>query len=520
MLKGFEELIKLGRRFIRTVNDKVGGARAPVSAYECRLKGQLKAKEPLVGTLVAKRYFLLSILGKGGMSVVYKAKDRLKRRILAVKTLRYQWADDGLTVKRFQREAQALSLLRHPAIVGIYDYGETRSGQPFFVMDHLTGSSLAEVLKAQTFLPVKRVRQIFRQVFDAVHHAHNAGLVHRDLKPGNIMLVESDSQGDVVKIVDFGIAKLQQEAQKLTRLGEVWGSPVYMSPEQCQGSTLDKRSDVYSLGVCLFESLSGQLPFFGKNYFETMTMQINEPPPSIRQVRPDLLFNEELDLVLSKALAKDPEQRFQSVKDFKIQMEEAIEKLLPSSKNKRTLEVVVRKPGSAMRNSQTAQAAPQSTSIASNSNMSALAKISHAALQKISSARNPRQSNVNIESASQPRSNGAPNGPPPKIGSATRLPNRQAEPAESPERLWFTLLFMVTVAASAAAGMFFVYSLTEDKSIGNFSRPAPETQSQINQTQTNQPDLTQPENATTEKPAEETGSVKAGSPNSDSPNQR
>ena len=509
----------MGRRFIRTVEDKVGGARAPVSAYDCRLKGQLKAKEPLVGTLVAKRYFLLSILGKGGMSVVYKAKDRLKRRTLAVKTLRYQWADDGLTVKRFQREAQALSLLRHPAIVGIYDYGETRNGQPFFVMDHLTGSSLAEVLKAQTFLPVKRVRQIFRQVFDAVHHAHNAGLVHRDLKPGNIMLVESDSQGDVVKIVDFGIAKLQQEAQKLTRLGEVWGSPVYMSPEQCQGSTLDKRSDVYSLGVCLFEALSGQLPFFGKNYFETMTMQINEPPPSIRQVRPDLLFNEELDLVLSKALAKDPDQRFQSVKDFKVQMEEAIEKLLPSSKNKRTLEVVVRKPGSAMRSSQTAQAAPQSSN-SSNNNLSALAKISHAALQKISSARNPRQSNVNIESTSPPRSNGATNGSPPKIGSAMRPPSRQAEPAESPEKLWFTLLFMVTVAASAAAGMFFVYSLTEDKSIGNLSRPAPENQTQINQSQTNQPDATQPENATTEKPGEETSTVKAVSPDSDSTSQR
>jgi serine/threonine protein kinase len=264
--------------------------------------------------------------------------------------LRYQWADDGLTVRRFQREAHTLSLLRHPAIVNIYDFGETVTGQPYFVMDYLTGMSLAELLHKQSYLPVKRVRQIFRQVFDAVHHAHATGLVHRDLKPGNIMLVGRDEQGDIVKIVDFGIAKLQQEAQKLTRLGEVWGSPVYMSPEQCQGANLDKRSDIYSLGICVFEALTGQVPFYGKNYFETMSMQINQPPARVRELRPDLLFNEELEEVLLKALNKEPEKRFQTVKAFKEELEAAVDKLLPSSRNKEVLEVKVRMPGSASRN--------------------------------------------------------------------------------------------------------------------------------------------------------------------------
>ena len=336
------------RAFIRSLSSENGRVNVAVSP-NYMLSGWEKAREPLVGSIIARRYFLLSIRGKGGMSVVYKSKDLNKHRIIAIKTLRYQWADDGLTVKRFQREAQALSLLRHPAIVGIHDYGETANGQPFFVMDYLTGTSLGDLLKVNGYLHVKRVRSIFRQVFDAVQHAHTAGLVHRDLKPGNIMLAYSDKQGDIVKIVDFGIAKLQQEAQKLTRLGEVWGSPVYMSPEQCQGAPLDNRSDIYSLGVCVFESLSGQLPFFGKNYFETMTMQINEPPPPIRSVRPDLLFNEELEAVLLKALQKDPDQRFQSASEFKLRLEEAIEKLLPSTKNRAALEVIVRKPGSANR---------------------------------------------------------------------------------------------------------------------------------------------------------------------------
>jgi serine/threonine protein kinase len=321
--------------------------RSPGKVQYFRIRGADKVKEPQIGSLIARRYYLLSILGKGGMSVVFKARDRAKRRILAVKTLRYQWADDGLTVRRFQREAQTLSLLRHPAIVNIHDFGETPTGQPFFVMDYLTGMSLADLLAKQSYLPVKRVRSIFRQVFDAVHHAHNTGLVHRDLKPGNIMLVGRDEQGDIIKIVDFGIAKLQQEAQKLTRLGEVWGSPVYMSPEQCQGASLDKRSDIYSLGICVFESLTGQLPFYGKNYFETMSMQISQPPPALREVRADLLFNQELEDVLLKALNKDPEKRFQTIREFKDRLEAAVDKLLPSSKNKTALEVKVRMPGSA-----------------------------------------------------------------------------------------------------------------------------------------------------------------------------
>jgi serine/threonine protein kinase len=350
----------LPKKYAQTFGKRNG--KSPAKGESLHIRGADKVKEPQIGSVIAKRYVLLSILGKGGMSVVFKARDKAKKRILAVKTLRYQWADDGLTVRRFQREAQTLSLLRHPAIVNIHDFGETATGQPFFVMDYLTGMSLADLLAKQSYLPVKRVRMIFRQVFDAVHHAHNTGLVHRDLKPGNIMLVGRDEQGDIIKIVDFGIAKLQQEAQKLTRLGEVWGSPVYMSPEQCQGANLDKRSDIYSLGICLFESLTGQLPFYGKNYFETMSMQISQAPPALREIRADLLFNQELEDVLLKALSKDPEKRFQTVREFKDELETAVDKLLPSSKNRGTLEVKVRMPGSAGKSpSQTKLNASQDT---------------------------------------------------------------------------------------------------------------------------------------------------------------
>jgi len=420
----------------------------PQTGETLRIRGADKVKEPQIGSLIGKRYYLLSILGKGGMSVVFKARDKTKRRILAVKTLRYQWADDGLTVRRFQREAQTLSLLRHPAIVNIHDFGETPTGQPFFVMDYLTGMSLADLLAKQSYLPVKRVRSIFRQVFDAVHHAHNTGLVHRDLKPGNIMLVGRDEQGDIVKIVDFGIAKLQQEAQKLTRLGEVWGSPVYMSPEQCQGANLDKRSDIYSLGICVFEALTGQLPFYGKNYFETMSMQISQQPPALREVRSDLLFNQELEDVLLKALNKDPDKRFQTVREFKEQLENAVDKLLPSAKNKEALEVKVRMPGSAGKGgSQTRLTASQET-----------LRISSQKVSKVDAPAVPARNAAPPPAKTPPPSGKTP--PPEQIHQQRRFSEASAQaldPQAAVKNNIVVILFVV-LAACSALGYLYVFT--------------------------------------------------------------
>ncbi len=289
-----------------------------------RIQIPKNAKDLLVGTTLADKYYVLSVLGKGGMSVVYKAKVLQTGQIVAIKTLRMQGLNDELTVKRFQREAEVLRLLDHPHIVRVFDYQTTKRGQPYFVMDYLTGVDLHRVIKREKNLSPERMKDIFMQVCGAVGHAHKNGFVHRDLKPGNIMLVPQDGQKDYVKVVDFGIAKLKEEVQRLTRMGEVWGSPVYMSPEQCMGSNLDARSDVYSLGIVMYEALTGEVPFLGINYVDTMTKQISEQPPPFSQVRPDLSIPARLEEIVMKALEKNPDNRYQSTIHIRRDLEAAM----------------------------------------------------------------------------------------------------------------------------------------------------------------------------------------------------
>jgi serine/threonine protein kinase len=191
-------------------------------------------------------------------------------------------------------------------------------------MDYLTGVSLSKVLKSEGPLNPERARDIFVQVCAAVDHAHHQGVIHRDLKPQNIMLIQHSGQGDFVKVVDFGVAKFSEEAQKLTRLGEVLGSPVYMSPEQCMGAPLDPRSDVYSLGIVIYEALVGEVPFFGKKHVETMSQQINQTPRSFEQVRPDLVIPSRLEEVVMQALSKEPDKRQQTMAQLRAQLEKAI----------------------------------------------------------------------------------------------------------------------------------------------------------------------------------------------------
>jgi eukaryotic-like serine/threonine-protein kinase len=291
------------------------------------------AKDLLVGSRVANRYYVLSVLGFGGMSVVYKAKLLSKGRIVALKTLRTQGLNDELIVKRFQREAELLSKLNHPRIVQVYDYGTTSRGQPYFVMDYLTGVNLANILKRQGPLSIEKFRDVFAQVCGAVDHAHRCGVVHRDLKPGNIMLTRMNGQNDFVKVVDFGIARFEEEAQRLTRLGEVWGSPIYMSPEQCMGAQLDARSDIYSVGVVMYEALTGQVPFLGRNYVDTMTQQISTAPRPLLDVRPDLRIPSKVDMLVLKALAKEPDARFQTMAELRDEIEKAVPRTLEIEKS-------------------------------------------------------------------------------------------------------------------------------------------------------------------------------------------
>ncbi len=287
-------------------------------------------KDLLVGATLGGRYWVLSVIGRGGMSVVYKAKVKDTGKIVAVKTLRTQSMTDDMVVKRFQREAELLSRLNHPRIVNLHAYGSSARGQPYFVMDYLQGENLTDLLKRENHLDPERFQDIFVQVCAAIEHAHRHGAIHRDVKPGNIMLTRQGRTNDYVKVVDFGIAKMAEEAQRLTRMGEVWGSPIYMSPEQCMGATVDERSDIYSLGIVMYESLTGKVPFLGRNYADTMTKQISDNPAPFSQIRPDLKIPYSLEKVVMAALEKQPESRYQSLGLMRKDIEAALSQKVTS----------------------------------------------------------------------------------------------------------------------------------------------------------------------------------------------
>lgn len=304
---------------IQRTNDASDGS----TQAESRLSGaaDLVFRDTLVGTKLADRYQIISVIGHGGMGVVYKARHELMDRIVAIKMLKPQLIMDAQSAQRFQQEAKAASRLSHANVITLFDFGMTATGQPYLVMDYLPGTSLADLIKQEGRVGVERFLRICAQVCDALDHAHRHGIIHRDLKPGNIMLTVRDGEPDFVKVVDFGVAKILpfagEDSQSVTRSGEVFGSPVYMSPEQCVGEPLDVRSDVYSMGVVMYEMLTGRVPLRGKDIIQTIMMHKCDMPPRFSQVRPDLNLPERLETVVLNALQKDPCRRHQTMAELK-----------------------------------------------------------------------------------------------------------------------------------------------------------------------------------------------------------
>lgn len=278
-------------------------------------------EDNLIGAVLSDKYRILEEVGRGGMSVVYKAIQEFVERPVAIKMLQSQLVSDQLSVKRFQQEAQAASLLKHESIIKTYDFGIV-NGRPYLVMDFLLGESLADVIKRDNQVDADRVMRIFIQACDALAHAHRHGVIHRDLKCSNIMLTdEADGRGEQVKVVDFGIAKLMpssgRQSQNLTQTGEIFGSPIYMSPEQCLGHQLDARSDIYSMGTMMYEALTGYPALMGRTIVETMEMQVRESPRAFSDIRPDLQLPNELERVVLRSLEKKPENRYQSMEEMR-----------------------------------------------------------------------------------------------------------------------------------------------------------------------------------------------------------
>lgn len=252
---------------------------------------------------VFDRYKIISEIGHGGMSIVYCAHDERTNRNVALKVLPREFLHDPNFRKRFEREAQTIASLEHPAIVPVYDFGEG-DGQPFLVMRHMTGGSLTDRL-AQGRLSLEAATSILRRIASALDYAHQQGVIHRDLKPGNVLF---DQFGEAY-LGDFGIVQIAEASSKLTGEKALVGTPAYMSPEQAHGdSELDRRSDVYALGILLFEMLTGQLPFDAETPVRLMMMHVLDPVPNIRESHP--LLPKKLEGIMKRVLAKKPEARY------------------------------------------------------------------------------------------------------------------------------------------------------------------------------------------------------------------
>lgn len=275
------------------------------------------ALELPAGRIVQDRYRVIEEVGRGGMGVVYRVEQILLGREMALKTLDGQDVKDA-TWRRFQQEARATGMLDHPNLIAVHDSGIIDDKHPYFVMDFVQGTTLAKLVEEKGPLSVEEALPIFIQVCFGLAYAHDLGIVHRDLKPSNIMLVQPPGGGALtVKIVDFGIAKLHlaegTESQSLTKTGEIFGSPLYMSPEQCLGVAVDHRSDIYALGCVMFETLTGLPPFMGSTSLSTMMKHQSEKPPSLKEATLGKEFPPEIESLVARLLEKEPDKRYQSL---------------------------------------------------------------------------------------------------------------------------------------------------------------------------------------------------------------
>lgn len=270
------------------------------------------------GSIIDGRYEVVTELGEGGMGVVFRAQHMKMDRTVAIKFLKPALLPDKEKVDRFMREAQLVSRLKHDNIVNVYSIGLTNSGQPYIAMEYVEGVPLTELIAKRGFLKVEEALPIFTQVCDALAHAHHKKVVHRDVKPSNIMIVQEKPGVTIAKVVDFGIAKSVAETHPaITQTGLLMGSAFYMSPGQCAGRLTDVRSDVYSLGCTLFEALTGKPPFRGETFFETLSKQLSEEPPAVNDINPEARISGELQSVLDCMLQKDPINRYQSMDQLK-----------------------------------------------------------------------------------------------------------------------------------------------------------------------------------------------------------
>jgi serine/threonine protein kinase len=296
-----------------------------------------QSSSQLQGQVIDQKYKIIRLVGTGGMGAVYKAHHLLLNKEVALKILHAPNLTEAAW-RRFQREAQAIARLSHPNIVQVFDFGVAENNTPYYTMEYLTGQSLADRLSAGGPIPLAQTVQLFLQICQGLAAAHAKGIIHRDLKPANIFLATdfaSSNANEMVKIVDFGIAGLAEgspDEQKLTAIGTIFGSPLYISPEQSLGEVVTAASDIYSCGCALFETLVGRPPFRGKNAMATFLMHQKSPVPELNDISPALQFPERMSSLTTRMLAKDKDERLQSFQEVAAELQQILKSTRRSRK--------------------------------------------------------------------------------------------------------------------------------------------------------------------------------------------
>ncbi len=309
------------------------GKEANLAEKICAGEEPVQEIDLLIGAVFAKKYRVIEKLGSGGMGAVYKAEHMLMGRTVALKLLHKYLAANASYLKRFRREAQVASKIVHPNAITLYDFG-IEDETPFLVMEFVGGQTLKSLLQTEGKLSASRVGNILRHIAGPLSEAHRLGIVHRDLKPDNILVTSSTNGVDTVRVLDFGIAKMVgfvsgEKGVVSTQTGVFMGTPQYMSPEQAMNKDVDSRSDLYSLGIILYEMITGEVPFVSDSAVELLFQHVHGEPKPLRQLKGDTAAIKAINSVLLKALEKDPTKRYQTVEQLVAEYERIVESKIP-----------------------------------------------------------------------------------------------------------------------------------------------------------------------------------------------
>ncbi len=282
----------------------------------------------LVGKTIDKKYLIQSVLGEGGMAVVYRAHQIQMERTVVIKVMQGWLLSNRNSVERFERECKLTAKLNHPNIVSVYDVGLINGKEPYLVMEYIKGESLADKIHNSGALPYATTANIIIQICRGLQEAHTSGIIHRDLKPDNVLLQHKSDRPDWVKIVDFGISNFVHGSKKLTKTGRMVGTPEYIAPEQLKDRPIDMRTDLYGLGIMMFEMLAGRVPFDGESAESILMKHLLEDPPQMAEIRPELAEGNLFQPIVDKLLKKNPDERYQTATELRLDVEHALNAVL------------------------------------------------------------------------------------------------------------------------------------------------------------------------------------------------